>query len=238
MVSNIKKFKCLIHFNETQRGSILSEDLTYSMLHEMVMQKFKLEANAVINLSFKLSSFDFAVDITDDADKFMSFEPDIPETPVYKAKPNISKQHSQQSEVEKGKIFDNKDSLILVVRFTSPPNREFVDEMIATIDPVDIDTFSANQVKLILTNYVGYDKNSPTFLYIKKPNCSLDSCLVPFEDAIQERDTILMYAHHNRLHVYVSRVELSPLVVAELFRDETNKRENQGKPSCAKKLFD
>ncbi|GJT09206.1 transposase, MuDR, MULE transposase domain protein [Tanacetum coccineum] len=62
--------------------------------------------------------------------------------------------------------------------------------------------------------------------------------LVPFEDAIQKRDTILMYTHHNRLHVYVSRVELSPLVVAELFRDETNKRENQGKPSCAKKLFD
>ncbi|GJV48067.1 transposase, MuDR, MULE transposase domain protein [Tanacetum coccineum] len=68
MASNIKNFKCLIHFNETQRGSILSEDLTYSMLHEMVMQKFKLEANAVINLSFKLSSFDFAVDITDDAE--------------------------------------------------------------------------------------------------------------------------------------------------------------------------
>ncbi|GJW23874.1 hypothetical protein Tco_0037685 [Tanacetum coccineum] len=66
MSSNIKNFKCLIHFNETQRGSILSEDLTYSMLHEMVMRKFKLEANAVINLSFKLSSFDFAVDITDD----------------------------------------------------------------------------------------------------------------------------------------------------------------------------
>ncbi|GJU88431.1 transposase, MuDR, MULE transposase domain protein [Tanacetum coccineum] len=66
MASNIKNFKCLIHFNGTQRGSILSEDLTYSMLHEMVMQKFKLEANDVINLSFKLSSFDFAVDITDD----------------------------------------------------------------------------------------------------------------------------------------------------------------------------
>ncbi|GKD74945.1 hypothetical protein Tco_1333227, partial [Tanacetum coccineum] len=32
--------------------------------------KFKLEANAVINLSFKLSSFDFAVDITDDAEMF------------------------------------------------------------------------------------------------------------------------------------------------------------------------
>ncbi|GJR66831.1 zinc finger, CCHC-type containing protein [Tanacetum coccineum] len=68
MASNIKNFKCLIHFNETQRGFILSQDLTCSMLHEMVMQKFKLEANAVINVSFKLSSFDFAVDITDDAE--------------------------------------------------------------------------------------------------------------------------------------------------------------------------
>ncbi|GJT27356.1 hypothetical protein Tco_0907631 [Tanacetum coccineum] len=38
------------------------------MLHEMVMQKFKLEANVVINLSFMLSSFDFVVDITDDAE--------------------------------------------------------------------------------------------------------------------------------------------------------------------------
>ncbi|GJS53228.1 transposase, MuDR, MULE transposase domain protein [Tanacetum coccineum] len=34
----------------------------------MVMQKFNLEANAVINLSFKLSSFDSVVDITDDAE--------------------------------------------------------------------------------------------------------------------------------------------------------------------------
>ncbi|GKB05945.1 transposase, MuDR, MULE transposase domain protein [Tanacetum coccineum] len=46
----------------------------------------------------------------------MSFEPDIPETPVYNAKPNISKQYTQQSEVEKGNIFDNKEALILAVR--------------------------------------------------------------------------------------------------------------------------
>ncbi|GJZ86425.1 hypothetical protein Tco_0658035 [Tanacetum coccineum] len=41
------------------------------------------------------------------------------------------------------------------------------------------------------------------------------SGLVPLVDAIQERDTILKYTHHNRLHVYVSRVELSPLIVEE-----------------------
>ncbi|GJW57287.1 hypothetical protein Tco_0104018 [Tanacetum coccineum] len=77
MASNIKNFKCLIHFNETRRGSILSEDLTYSMLQEMVMQKFKLEANVMINLSFKLLSFDFAVDIIDDdeAMKGKHYEP-------------------------------------------------------------------------------------------------------------------------------------------------------------------
>ncbi|GJW69501.1 hypothetical protein Tco_0126418 [Tanacetum coccineum] len=46
----------------------MSEDLTYSMLHEMMMKKFNLEANSQINLSFKLSSFDYTVDITDDAE--------------------------------------------------------------------------------------------------------------------------------------------------------------------------
>nr|GEU88579.1 hypothetical protein [Tanacetum cinerariifolium] len=48
--------------------------------------------------------------------KFMSFEPDIPEIPVYKAKPNISMQYTQQSEVEKGNIFYDKEALILAVR--------------------------------------------------------------------------------------------------------------------------
>ncbi|GKB99761.1 transposase, MuDR, MULE transposase domain protein [Tanacetum coccineum] len=48
--------------------------------------------------------------------KFMSFKPDIPDTPVYKSKPMISKQYSQQSEVKKGQNFDNKEALVLAVR--------------------------------------------------------------------------------------------------------------------------
>ncbi|GJW26094.1 reverse transcriptase domain-containing protein [Tanacetum coccineum] len=76
-------------------------------------------------------------------------------------------------------------------RFISPPEREFVGEMVATIDPVELDTFSTDQVKLILTNCLGYDENSPKFLYIKKPNCSFDSGLVPLADATKERDMIL-----------------------------------------------
>ncbi|GKE06148.1 hypothetical protein Tco_1398166, partial [Tanacetum coccineum] len=48
------------------RGSILHEDLTYTMLHDMVMKKFTLEANYPLNLSAKLSSIDDNLDITDD----------------------------------------------------------------------------------------------------------------------------------------------------------------------------
>ncbi|GKC32637.1 hypothetical protein Tco_1039931 [Tanacetum coccineum] len=61
--------------------------------------------------------------------------------------------------------------------------------------------------------------------------------LVPLVDVIQERDTILMYTYHNRLHVYVSRVELSPLIVEEQHSDKTNKNEKkQGKPSDIAKV--
>ncbi|GJS21823.1 hypothetical protein Tco_0450455 [Tanacetum coccineum] len=49
-------------------GSILHEDLTYTMLHEMLMKKFNLEANYPLNLSAKLSSFEDTFDITDDSE--------------------------------------------------------------------------------------------------------------------------------------------------------------------------
>ncbi|GJY67795.1 transposase, MuDR, MULE transposase domain protein [Tanacetum coccineum] len=78
-------------------------------------------------------------------------------------------------------------------QFTSPPRREFVDEVVATVDPVELDTFSTDQVS--------YDQNSPTFLYIKKPNCSFDSGLVRLADAIQERDMILINPEQVRLNV-------------------------------------
>nr|GEY65527.1 transposase, MuDR, MULE transposase domain protein [Tanacetum cinerariifolium] len=48
------------------RGSILHEDLTYTMIHEMVMKKFNLEANYPLNLSAKLSSIEDNFDTTDD----------------------------------------------------------------------------------------------------------------------------------------------------------------------------
>ncbi|GJS35489.1 hypothetical protein Tco_0533871 [Tanacetum coccineum] len=69
-------------------------------------------------------------------------------------------------------------------RFTIPPGRNFVDGLVATVDPVELDSFSTNQVKLILTNSLGYDFNSPTFLYLRNPNCSLDSGLISLANAI------------------------------------------------------
>ncbi|GKF70263.1 hypothetical protein Tco_0203320, partial [Tanacetum coccineum] len=36
------------------------------MLHDMIMEKFKLEANYPLNLSAKMPSFDDIFDITDD----------------------------------------------------------------------------------------------------------------------------------------------------------------------------
>ncbi|GJZ36922.1 hypothetical protein Tco_0583113 [Tanacetum coccineum] len=118
-------------------------------------------------------------------------------------------------------------------RFTSPPRRSFVGGLVATVDPVELERFSTNQVKRILTYSLGYDENSPTFLYLRKPNCSFDSGLVKLADALQDRNMLLTYAqsHQNRLHIYVSRVEISPLVVANQHKDEENKQEKQGKPS-------
>nr|GEW47419.1 transposase, MuDR, MULE transposase domain protein [Tanacetum cinerariifolium] len=102
------------------RGSILHEDLTYAMLHEMVMKKFNLEAIYPLNLSAKVSSIDDNFDITDNHEKwqkYMSFKPDIPETPLYKSKPMISKDYKKETDVKVGKIFDNKEALDLAIRF-------------------------------------------------------------------------------------------------------------------------
>nr|GEV28696.1 transposase, MuDR, MULE transposase domain protein [Tanacetum cinerariifolium] len=53
--------------------------------------------------------------------------------------------------------------------FTALPGRRFVNGMVATLDPVELESLSTNQMKLVLTNCLGYDENSTTFLYIKKP---------------------------------------------------------------------
>nr|GEX93366.1 transposase, MuDR, MULE transposase domain protein [Tanacetum cinerariifolium] len=269
--------------------------------------------------------------------KSISFEPAIPETPVYKAKPDISKQYTQQSEVEKCNIFDNKEALIFAVRlkafnkgsiqgnksgscghgwkqsncanciwYMQRGNRhpaiamavenEFhlafhAPDAYEKLCQVGPQRWSRTHCPLVRYNYMTSNSvesvNACSVIYRKEPVLKLAETyramvqewyfkrrqlaanmtyeitdwaankvakkrmksatwvvigvneyqyqvsddLVPLVDAIQERDTILMYTHHNRLHVYVSQVELSPLGVAEQHSDETNKNENQGKPS-------
>ncbi|GJZ55348.1 transposase, MuDR, MULE transposase domain protein, partial [Tanacetum coccineum] len=51
--------------------------------------------------------------------KFMSFKPDIPETPLYKSKPMISKHYNKDSEVKIGNTFDNQEELDLAVRLNA-----------------------------------------------------------------------------------------------------------------------
>ncbi|GJR22453.1 hypothetical protein Tco_0970980 [Tanacetum coccineum] len=163
------------------------DDMSYTMLHDMMKKKFNLEANDRINLSVKLPSFDSIMEITDNDEvkffvqyesndaqtnefghvndpnftkqessfafgsddeneneqndcfdgvdeneneqneqnpqpvyhkwkKFMSFKPDIPETPLYNSKPMISKHYKKDSEVKIGNTFDNKEALDLAVR--------------------------------------------------------------------------------------------------------------------------
>ncbi|GJX49461.1 hypothetical protein Tco_0276306 [Tanacetum coccineum] len=48
--------------------------------------------------------------------KFMSFKPDIPETPLYKSKPMISKHYNKETEFEVSNIIDNKEALDLTIR--------------------------------------------------------------------------------------------------------------------------
>ncbi|GKD74031.1 transposase, MuDR, MULE transposase domain protein [Tanacetum coccineum] len=48
--------------------------------------------------------------------KYMSFKPGIPDTPLYKSKSMISKDYKKETEVKVGNIFDNKEALDLAIR--------------------------------------------------------------------------------------------------------------------------
>nr|GEY59094.1 hypothetical protein [Tanacetum cinerariifolium] len=121
------------------RGSILHEDLTYAMLHETMMKKFNLEAIYPLNLSAKVSSIDDNFDITDDHEKYMSFKPDIPETPLYKSKPMISKDYKKETDVKVGKNFDNKEALDLAIRLKAlDEGYQFLNDRLAPEIPSEM----------------------------------------------------------------------------------------------------
>ena len=66
MSSDFKKFKCVLHFGDTERGVIMYTNITYSWLVETVRSKFKLEPSVRLNFKFAHPSFDVRMDITDD----------------------------------------------------------------------------------------------------------------------------------------------------------------------------
>ncbi|GKB20467.1 reverse transcriptase domain-containing protein [Tanacetum coccineum] len=58
MTSDSNKFKCVLHSNDKEQGVIMYDDMTYSMLVEMVVKIFNLDLNVRLNLSFNLPSIE------------------------------------------------------------------------------------------------------------------------------------------------------------------------------------
>ncbi|GJU49011.1 phospholipase-like protein [Tanacetum coccineum] len=265
--------------------------------------------------------------------KYMSFKPDIPDTPLYKSKPMISKDYKKETKVKVGNIFDNNEALDLAIRLKALDegyqflNDRSAPERCGTLkgsiqgnksdscrhgwkQPNCANCFWYMQrgnrhaaIALAVQNEfpLAYhvvccrhlmmnlslkrDKTKALFYKICKaytteefssskshlhdiqPDAYDKLCqvgpqrwkllvlklaetyramvqdwyykrrqlagLVPLADALQDRNMLLTYAqsHQNRLHVYVSRVEISPLVVADHHKDEGSKKEKHGKPS-------
>nr|GEV03001.1 hypothetical protein [Tanacetum cinerariifolium] len=64
--------------------------------------------------------------------KYMSFKPDIPETPLYKSKPMISKDYKKETNVKVGKNFVNKKALDLAIRLKAlDEGYQFLNDMSA-----------------------------------------------------------------------------------------------------------
>ncbi|PWA51009.1 hypothetical protein CTI12_AA467640 [Artemisia annua] len=70
MADSFQKFKCKLHFNDIESGVIMYTDMTYSFLVEMLVNKFELDPNKQLSLSYKLSPSDTLVEINDDNDVY------------------------------------------------------------------------------------------------------------------------------------------------------------------------
>lgn len=68
MADSFKKFKCMLHFNDVESGVIMYTDMTYSLLVEMLVNKFELNPNIQLSLLCKLSPPDTMVALNNDDD--------------------------------------------------------------------------------------------------------------------------------------------------------------------------
>ncbi|GJS23056.1 reverse transcriptase domain-containing protein [Tanacetum coccineum] len=71
MESSVKKFKCVLHYNDTERGVIMYDDITYLLLVETVVKKFNLDPNDRLNLSVKIPSLHLDITNVDDVNFFV-----------------------------------------------------------------------------------------------------------------------------------------------------------------------
>lgn len=91
MSSVLQKFKCVLHFDNTERGVIMYSNITYSWLDETVRSKFKLDPSVPLNFKFSHPAFDVRMDITDDNEvnffaEFAVTNQEMPHLYVAKAK--------------------------------------------------------------------------------------------------------------------------------------------------------
>ncbi|GJR72547.1 hypothetical protein Tco_0084912 [Tanacetum coccineum] len=73
---------------------------------------------------------------------------------IYRKEPMLKLAETYRAMVQQW-YYERDNWLVLLHhygRFTSPPGREFVGEIVAIVDPVKLDIFSPDQVKLILKN--------------------------------------------------------------------------------------
>ncbi|GJY28616.1 transposase, MuDR, MULE transposase domain protein [Tanacetum coccineum] len=119
-------------YNNNHTNTSFFNDVPYHQLESNYAQSNKNEPNFTKpESSFAFGSFneneneqDHCFDGVDENpqpihhkwNKFMSFKSDIPETPLYKSKPVISKHYNKVSDVKIGNTFDNQEALDLAVR--------------------------------------------------------------------------------------------------------------------------
>ncbi|GJX60969.1 reverse transcriptase domain-containing protein [Tanacetum coccineum] len=87
MASSLKKFKCILHFDDTEQSVIMYDDMTYSLLVEMVMKKFNFDPTNKLNLSVNLPSLESQLDITNDED--VKFFVDCASSSTGEGKPHL-----------------------------------------------------------------------------------------------------------------------------------------------------
>ncbi|GJZ64797.1 hypothetical protein Tco_0621493 [Tanacetum coccineum] len=161
--------------------------------------------------------------------KYMSFKPDIPETPIYKSKPMISKDYKKETDVKVGQIFDNKEALDLAIRLKglnegyqflnerSAPERKIsrrFTTLYYTLPPNN--TLSGlKQIKNDYDTNVMYDiakVAGKIQLFVSHHQIYLSTVLIPNDGSLEEA-----FAAHYKLQIYIDDLGVDFIIVKYIF---------------------